>query len=72
MQKYNYPKGEIVWVTYLNYDNQLRFIMTSKPTRDLYYLYEEDNGVFKKLGKAKSPLELEQKFQVKEAINRKK
>lgn len=70
MQKYNYPKGEIVWVTYLNCDGRPRFIITSRPARDFYYLYEADNGTFQKLGKSKSPLELEQKFQVKEVVNK--
>lgn len=64
-----YPKGEDVWVGYYNLDNKLVFIMTSKPTRDYYFLYEFVDGVFKKLGKAKSPLELEEKFRVRDIIS---
>ena len=44
------------------------FIVTSKPTRDFYFLYELVDGVFKKLGKAKSPLELEEKFNIHERM----
>ena len=57
-----YPKGERVWVGYYTTDHNLLFIMTSKESRDFYYLYELVNGSFKKL--AKSPQELEEKFEV--------
>lgn len=35
-----YPKGERVWVGYYNGNHELRFILTSKDSRDLYFLYE--------------------------------
>lgn len=59
-----YPKGEIVWTGYYNLSHQLRFIITSKPSRDYYFLYEVVDGTFKKLGKAKTPTELEEKFKI--------
>ena len=59
-----YPKGEHVWVGYYTKDRNLLFIMTSKESRDFYYLYERIDGNFKKLGRAKSPQELEEKFEV--------
>lgn len=59
-----YPKGETVWAGYYDKDKNLRYIVTSKPSRDFYFLYENENGVFKKLGRAKSPAELETKFKV--------
>lgn len=62
------PKGETVWVEYQNRNHDTLFILTSKETRDMYFLYELVNGVFKKLGKAKEPPELEQKFKVYERV----
>lgn len=60
-----YPKGEIVWVNYHNKEGESSFIITSKPDRDYYFLYEvNQDGSVKKLGKAKTPPELEKKFNV--------
>ena len=58
------PKGERVWVGYYTKDHNLLFIMTSKESRDFYYLYELVDGSFKKLGREKSPQELEERFEV--------
>lgn len=63
-----YPRGEQVWTSYYNSLHELLFIVTSKQTRDFYFLYEVVDGAFKKLGKAKSPLELEEKFKVHERM----
>ena len=60
-----YPKGETVWVGYYNKSGECIFILTSKPARDFYFLYEvNSDGSIKKLGKAKEPPELERKFNV--------
>ena len=64
-----YPKGERVWTRYYNLSHELIFILTTKQTLDFYFLYEFVDGTFKKLGKAKSPLELEEKFNVRERMN---
>lgn len=64
-----YPKGEIVWVGYHDAGGALRFFLTSKPIRDYYFLYEVgDDGGCTKLGKAKSPPELEIRYKVNERI----
>ena len=63
-KQYKYPKGEIVWTGYYDKQGELRFIVTSKPLRDNYFLYELVDGVFKKLGRSKNPTELENKFGV--------
>lgn len=64
-----YPKGEHVWTGYYNKNHELVFILTSKEvSRDYYYLYALENGKFKKLGRGKSPLELEERFEVCVAI----
>lgn len=64
MAELAYPKGETVWVGYYNRDHELLFIMTSKEARDFYFLYELADGKFKKLGRSKSPKELEERFEV--------
>lgn len=69
MSNLKYPKGERVWVGYYNAQHELIFIMTSKETsRDYYFLYELVDGTFRKLGKARSPKELEAKFDVEKKM----
>lgn len=64
-----YPKGERVWVSYYGADNALLFILTSKDSsREYFFLYELADGAFKKLGRARSPKELEAKFGVKKKM----
>ncbi len=59
------PKGERIWVRYLNTKDELLFYMTTKKdSRDIYCLYEVRGSELKKLGKAKTPLELEEKHKV--------
>ena len=65
MNKPKYPKGERVWVGYYNTEHELLFILTSKESsREYFYLYELVDGTFKKLGRSRSPKELESKFEV--------
>jgi hypothetical protein len=62
---YPYPKGEHIWVGYYSDKHELMFITTSKDSsREYYFLYEYSKGKFKKLGKSRSPRELEEKFNV--------
>ena len=49
---------------YYNAEHELCFILTSKESREFYFLYELVDGEFKKLGKARTPKELEDKFEV--------
>lgn len=64
-----YPKGETVWVSYQNIKGEPVCILTSKPTRDYYFLYEVlSDGTLNKLGKARSPIELEEKFNVRQRM----
>lgn len=63
------PKGERPWVAYYGCGYSLAFFVTSKTgSRDIYYLYEVSDGTAKRIGKSKSPRELEEKFQVCEKI----
>jgi hypothetical protein len=52
------PSNETIWVTITD-DLGDEYIITSKATRDMYYIYrlEKNNAV--KLGKNENPLELE-------------
>lgn len=61
-----------MWVRYVDRHQNTLFILTSKETsRDFYFLYELVGDTFKKLGKARSPTELEEKFQVHERLRAK-
>ncbi|MCD8117273.1 MAG: hypothetical protein LUE21_09225 [Oscillospiraceae bacterium] len=64
------PAGEIGWVDYYDKAGNLRFIMTSKPTREFYFLYEVGTDKkLAKLGRSKNPLELVEKFNIDKACN---
>ena len=69
MNDLKYPKNERVWTSYYSADHILRFILTSKlESREWYYLYELVDGVFKKLGKGRTPPELEEKYSVHQKL----
>ena len=52
-------KNEILWVQYL-INSEVKYIITSDKNRDIYMLYEVDNGqVIKTSHKNKDPTELE-------------
>jgi hypothetical protein len=55
------PKSEIVWMEIIGYDNNTYYI-TSKPTRELYFIYKMIDDKAQKLGQSKSPISLERKF----------
>ncbi len=58
------PKDERVWVSYYSTGGETRFVITSKPSRETYFLYEISGDFAKKLGKSISPAELAEKFGV--------
>lgn len=64
-----YPKNEIVWMTYYDSAGALQFFVTSKAARDYYFLYEvREDQSYVKLGKARSPRDLEEKYDVNKKI----
>lgn len=64
--------GEVIWVSYYNRSGSVIAIMASKPTRDFYFLYEvSPDGALKKLGRAKTPTELEKKYAIYERMKEK-
>lgn len=55
------PPSETLWLTVLSQSGDV-FYITSKQTRDVYYIYQQhQNGVLR-MGKGKSPDELEKKW----------
>ena len=62
------PSTEIEWTEYFNRDEMPIFLVTSKESRDFYFLYEILNGGFKRLGKTISPIALEEKYKVIERM----
>ena len=62
------PKGEVAWIEYTVGGVPL-FEITSKPSRDCYFLYEVlENGTLKKLGRGRTPRDLEEKFHVEAQV----
>ena len=59
-----FPRGELVWEQVFE-RGRLKYVVTSKPARDFYFLYEVRNGVLSKIKKAKSPAELISSMEVR-------
>ena len=59
------PNGEVAWTRYCNKNGDTVFVVTSKPTREFYMLYERVDGGYVRLGRAKSPGELETKYEAR-------
>lgn len=69
MDGFKVSKGERVWCAYYSLANVPMFVITSKKdSREVYFIYEFKDGELKKLGKSKSPGELERKYNVKNKI----
>lgn len=56
------PSAEIVWLTITD-DLGDEYVITSKATRDMYYIYRLEKDKAVKLGKNENPLELEKFIQ---------
>lgn len=54
------PPSELLWLTE-NTSGGI-FYITSNKTRDTYYIYKQNQNSVSRLGKGKSPAELESKF----------
>ena len=63
-----YPRGEDVCVTCYDKDSNPLFLITEKTLQELYFIYEFTGDGLVKLGKGKSPSELEKKFNVRERM----
>jgi len=58
------PKNEQLWTTYRDEAGNVRFFVTSTALRDSYIMYQTEEGECKKLGRASSPTELENKYSI--------
>lgn len=68
MEKVKIPSGEIVWVGYFNREGNPVHIITSKESREWYYLYENAGGEWRKVGREKDPESLVRKHKVREKM----
>ena len=69
MHSLKVPKGEHAWTGYYNKEDELLFVLTTKQyDPSWFFLYENQGGELKKLGKAKTPAELEEKYKVTEKM----
>ena len=60
------PKTEKVWEEIITQDGSVYYITSKENDRSYYSLYKIDNNNAVKLGKAKSPTDLENKYINKE------
>ena len=67
----NYPKNEQAETSYYNKNHELRFVLTSKPMRSSWVLYEYDatSDSLIKQGEGSSPPDVEEKFNVIERLS---
>ena len=56
------PSSETIWVTITD-DLGDEYVITSKVTRDVYYIYRLEKDKAVKLGKNENPIELEKLIQ---------
>ena len=61
--KFKYPTKETPWVVLQASDGTPRYLITSRPTRDLNYIYQiNPDGTTTKLGRSNDPGELQEKY----------
>lgn len=56
------PKSEKIWVKRITVSGEVYYITSKENDRGVYYLYKMNGDKAVKLGKSKSPTELEQKY----------
>lgn len=56
------PKTETIWLTRLTEWQETYYITSKENDRNMYYLYRQDGDKAVKIGRAKSPTELEEKY----------
>lgn len=62
------PRTERIWVQYTVSNGNVYYITSKENDRSYYFLYKMENNKAVKLGKAKSPLDLESKYIDKESV----
>lgn len=56
------PKNEDVFVFHMDEEGFLRYVITAKPNRETWFLYEFTGDALKRLGKGTNPNQLEEKY----------
>lgn len=56
------PKNEDVFVFHMDEEGFLRYVITAKPNRETWFLYEFTGDTLKRLGKGTNPNQLEEKY----------
>lgn len=56
------PRTERIWTEYRTSGQEIFYITSKENNRDTFFLYRIDGGAAVKLGKSKSPAELEKKI----------
>ena len=56
------PKNEDVFVFHIDEEGFLRYVITAKPNREMWFLYEYTGDSLKRLGKGMNPNLLEEKY----------
>ena len=56
-------RGEKVWHIRYDENNSVKYIITSKQDRSMYYLYSVNGDNISKIQKSKSPADLERKLE---------
>ncbi len=64
MSDMSYPKGEKVCIIYVNTSGEEQLVMTEKDMHTSFTLWEREENAWKKLGRAKTPTELEDEHDV--------
>lgn len=56
------PRTEHIWLTNTTASGEVFYITSKENSRDTYYIYRKTDSGVEKLGKGKSPPELEKKY----------
>lgn len=56
------PRTETIWETYTTSNGDTYYVTTKSNSREYYFLYKSVNGAAEKLGKARNPIDLKEKY----------
>ena len=56
------PRTETIWETYTTSKGDTYYVTTKANSRENYFLYKLVNGAAEKLGKARNPIDLKEKY----------
>lgn len=66
--KLKYPKEEVICTTCCERGGNPLFLITTNPLTEYFFIYEFTSEGLIKLGRGKSPIELEDKFNVRKRM----